>query len=201
MKNKITRRTWAHIIAKYQLVIGILFIGCLAGSYYLGSQMPKIYESKAYVYVPGDVKIFEIAGAGVSDISMSGKDSSPHENRKQWYLNILKSESTARRISQVIPDRSVEIIQKNAEIEGLSNGLQFKISVKDRDPEMAARVATAYPIVAESILREMYIYPLEIEAAKKEKTIQAYERRLEDTQTHLWRRLAQMRYAGYVLEA
>jgi uncharacterized protein involved in exopolysaccharide biosynthesis len=183
MRKQITLRYWSKVISKYGISIWIIFIVCLVTSFFLCTQMPKIYKATAYIYVPGDVKIFDIAG--LNGFLRFDKVSNSHENRKRWYLSILKNESTARMIAQILPDRSVETIQKNSDIERLSNGLQFRISVQDKDPEMAAKIATAYPSAVDSILREMYIYPMEIEKAKKENAIREYERRLKKVEKQI----------------
>jgi uncharacterized protein involved in exopolysaccharide biosynthesis len=165
------------LIAKQSGSIGVIFFTSLVASFFISTQMPKKYKAFSVV-------VSSISPAVVKQFGESGDLANIQETLKKdqvssLYLNILRKFDIAERVNRKVSERSVEQIQANTKIETFPQSLQFKISVMDKDPKIAARIATVYPEEVNTYFFESFLQPLKTKEEKIKIRIRENEESIE----------------------
>jgi uncharacterized protein involved in exopolysaccharide biosynthesis len=183
MRKQSVLTDYLSTISKHRGSLAIILLASLVASYFLGIHMPKYYKATVFIFVSTNLKPFGLTEQKdpLSTPQVPGRDHLVMTS----YLNILRSEALGQRIARRIPGRSAASIQKSTRIKGLAHNSHYKITVRDRDPKIAAEIANAYPAEADNLLREMFLTPMRSTWADLKRRIRETERDLREAQRQL----------------
>lgn len=183
MQKQSVLKDYLSILSKHRGSLSIILLASLVASYFLGTHIPKNYKATIFISVPTNLKTFGLTEQKdlLNPPQVPGRDNLVMAS----YLSILRSEALAQMIARRIPGHSTASIQKNTRIKGLAYNSHYKITVRDRDPKIAAEIANAYPVEANNFLREMFLPPMRSSWADLNQRIQETERDFQKVQRQL----------------
>lgn len=124
------------------LVVVVAVVAAFASSAWLAQRLPKVYEARASFYVPIVQDVFSLTtetGGAMRAVP------APTVVRDQLrgYFGILSSQRVAASVAATVPERLLWQINKATRFRLTSAGM-FLITVSDKDPAVAARIANTY---------------------------------------------------------
>ena len=129
------RRKWVFLIT----VATALLV-----AYLISNRLPVIYETRTVFFVPARPPVLAFYSPdAVKTVQVLPKEPVPKDDAQAIHLGVLKSDSLRSRVRRRIPEKSLEALRKDVDFQ-VSNEFTLQVYARDRDPEMAARVANAY---------------------------------------------------------
>ena len=183
MRKQSVLRNYLNIMSRHRGSICIILLTGLVASYFLSLHMPKHYKATTSIFVPAKLKPFDATEEKA--LLSPPQVPTPDKLAAVSYLRILRSEDLCQRIARRIPGRSARSIQKSTRIKGSARTSQFRITVRDRKPKIAAEIANAYPAEANNFLEEMFLTPIWSNRAHLKQRIQETERDLREAERQL----------------
>ncbi len=112
-------------------------------AYTISTLMPPVYEARSVFYLPHPTKT-----SGASDsldaLTPSALLPFPEEKSSGVNLGILRSKDIARAVQSKFPEKPLDFFIKKIDFK-VSPGFAIEVYVRDRDPNIAALIANAYP--------------------------------------------------------
>lgn len=183
MRKQSVLRNYLNIMSRHRGSICIILLTGLVASYFLSLYMPKHYKATTFLFLPTKSEHFrpteEKALLSLPQVP------TPDKLAAVSYLRILRSEDLCQRIARRIPGRSARSIQKSTRIKGSARTPHCGITVRDRNPKIAAEIANAYPAEANKFLEEMFLTPIWSNRAHLKQRIRETERDLRGAERQL----------------
>lgn len=139
------RRKWVFLIT---------LAASLVAAYLISNRLPAVYETRVVFFIPGRPPTLAFyTPEALRTVQAMPKEPIPREDAQAIHLGILKSDSQRERVHQRIPEKSLGALRKDVDFL-VSNEYTLQVYARDRNPEMAARIANAYLDVFEEQLQE-----------------------------------------------
>ncbi len=187
MEVKKSPGNYFSVITKRRRTVGALMISALTVALLLSIILPKVYESKITFYLPIyqgkqvqlSVSPKQFTKSNVA-IPISG------ETTIQGVVQILLSMKVAGHVAELVPSTTPDKIRSNSNIQVSSEGI-FSVRIQDRDPELAAEIANAFPVAASQFLEEETGVGIGTKSVRTfvEAQLAALEARADTTRDHL----------------
>ena len=133
---------WMALYSRKGIILLTTFF-TVAFTLFISYQLPPIYEVKATLFFP--VNEASSAYTAVSSQRIAQTPLRPHPEEKEAgiHAGVLKSDDMAEKVHARFPERDLAFFKKNVDF---VTSPQFftDIYVRDRDPELAARIANTY---------------------------------------------------------
>jgi uncharacterized protein involved in exopolysaccharide biosynthesis len=183
MKKQSLIRDCLDSVVEHRWSICLVLIVSLTLSYLAAPLLPKRYKSSTMVIISPATQNLELSE--LDDASRSSQALMPGDREMAANVGILNSEVVAGRIAGMFPQRSAESIKNNIDVHVFAHTNQVKISVKDRDPSIAAEIANAYPIEANKLYYEVYLQPLLPDSRQLEEKLQQNQKKFDEVKAQL----------------
>jgi uncharacterized protein involved in exopolysaccharide biosynthesis len=142
------------VLTRRRRTIAAIVLSALTVALLLSIVLPKYYEAKITFYLPiYQGKQVQLSGTPRQFTKSNVAIPVTNEATIRGVLQILLSRKVAANVAYFVPDRTPATIRNNANINVSSEGL-FTIKVQDKDPEITASIANAYPLAASQFLEE-----------------------------------------------
>lgn len=124
----------------------ILLMGLMAAAfaYVLSMLLPPVYEAKSAFYLPYQPNIDRSTDSS-SALGPSALLPLPEEKSSGVNVGILQSKDIARAVQAKFPSKPLKFFSKNVDFK-VGQGFAIEVYVRDRDPELAAQIANAFPV-------------------------------------------------------
>jgi uncharacterized protein involved in exopolysaccharide biosynthesis len=186
MASKSTK-DYLSILSRRRRTIAAVVLSSLTVTLLLSLVLPRYYESKATFYLPiyqgkqiylaaspKEITKTKVAIPVSSDVAIQG------------VLQILLSRKVASEVEEIVPERTADDIQANANINVSSEGI-YTLKFKDRDAETSARIANSYPLAASRFLEDETGIGRGAQSVKAfiENQLSVFQARADTTNAHL----------------
>jgi len=163
---------WMAIYSRKKIIL-VVSLSSLVFALLISFILPPIYEAKASFYLPVNFK----AANYTTDIAQEDLAQQPllpalDEAGASVHIGILKSDDIVSKLVKMFPDKDRTYFKKNVDVI-TSPELFIEIHVRDRDPEVAAKIANAYSKLFESFHARQL-------SAKAAQTYDTMERKLAE---------------------
>ncbi|MFV1951242.1 MAG: GumC family protein [Nitrospinota bacterium] len=173
-----TRKKTIYLI----IIIAILF------AVYFSYTLEKVYEATTVFFIPRGFDVFSFFDSEANENIIKGPLLPiPQQNIHAAFVGILRSRTVAQKVRDKFPQKSLKSLLKKDVDFIVSSEYLLKVYVRDKDPQLAADVANAYPISFNEILQQFSANPILKRKNNLEKQINEVEPKLAESNKGLER--------------
>jgi len=166
------------VIYRNRAVVLLTLASAMATAWIVSESRDPIYQAQTVFFLPNPL-------ASMPSSFFSGPELPaqvpvlPVTNRalERVYLGILESEAIRKIVAEEVPGKSAFDLIRDADVE-ISRNHVVEVQVRDEDPDLAARVANAYPLAMERFL-------LSLSSSQRERNLEAMGNVLSDAEDQL----------------
>lgn len=139
-------------MALYRRRVAILIVSLSAAgfAYWVSFVLPPVYEAKSSFYVPKPERTpLYTTDPGIGQVTEAPLLPSTGEKEGGVHLGILRGEAISTAILEQFPEKSRRYLSLNVDFV-MSEYFLTEVYVRDKDPEIAAAIANAYPAAYEA---------------------------------------------------
>ena len=144
--------------------------------------MPNMYQSATEFYMSSDPHAFGLLSTSATPV-LFGK-----ENEK-WMVGITESTAVRERVHRNVPQKSVAELAEDMDVDVTRNHI-IRVRVLDRDPQVAAMIANAFPGAIEDFLRSASTVRGTQTSAAYQKALSEVDQEVVEAQMKMQRLLA-----------
>jgi uncharacterized protein involved in exopolysaccharide biosynthesis len=133
---------WMALYSRKGFIL-LATLSTVAFTLLISYQLPPIYEVKATLFFPVNEAPSAYTAVSSQRIAQTALRPHPEEKEAGIHAGVLKSDDMAEKVQALFPEKDLAFFKKNVDF---VTSPQFftDIYVRDRDPELAARIANAY---------------------------------------------------------
>jgi uncharacterized protein involved in exopolysaccharide biosynthesis len=167
MRGEKSPRDYFFVIIDRRRTIAVIVIAAMTIAFLLSLLLPKFYETYITFYMPS-YQSQQVTLAGTPKDLVKPKFPIPifTEHTIHGMVEILLSTGIAENVAAMVPERTPDQIESNANIDVTEEGI-FTIKVQDNDPEIAAKIANSYPTAASQFLETSTVMGVGAEKLKE----------------------------------
>jgi capsular polysaccharide biosynthesis protein len=172
-------------------VIAITVGSAVATALLASLLMPNVYESATEFYLSSDPQAFGV-------IWSSGKATTPvllAKDNEKWMVGIAESAAVRERVHRSVPHKSVAELLEDVDVDVTRKHI-IRVKVLDRDPQVAAMIANAYPGAIRGFLRAASAVRGKETSAAYQEALSEVDREVVETQQKMERLLADQHSPG-----
>jgi uncharacterized protein involved in exopolysaccharide biosynthesis len=159
---------WMALYSRKEIIL-VVSLSSLVFALVISFALPSVYEAKASFYLPMNMK----AATYTSDFAQQELAQQPlipvlDEAGASVHIGILKSDDVVSTLISMFPDKTRSYFNKNVDIVS-SPELFVDVHVRDRDPEVASKIANAYS----KIYQDFHAQLLSAKAAQTYNTMES----------------------------
>ncbi len=145
MVDEANLAAYFEVLRRRAGVIGLLVVTAVLSSAVLSLLFPKVYEAHSVFYVPGATDAVSLV-SGDSPRTLVGRPPLPAADQQQArsLIGVLRGKDFTRAVNARFPGKSLDALQRDVDYAASREGL-LHVYVRDRDPQLAAAIANAYP--------------------------------------------------------
>jgi len=137
---------WQDIYERKILLLTVT-LSAAVFAYLISIVLPPLYEAKVTFYAPANLNPPTYTGSDAAGRVAQGPFlPTPDEKAAAVDIGILLSQDVYRALNDKFPERSVDSLRKNVDID-VSDQFMIDIHVRDKDPDLAAAIANALPVL------------------------------------------------------
>jgi uncharacterized protein involved in exopolysaccharide biosynthesis len=125
------------VVYERKLAIVVVTVSAIALALGLSLYLPPIYEAKTIFYVPSQMVQPLIEQGAVAPAPSGAK------NEAQAYVKVLKGNKIQNRVRQKFPQQNLAKLGRDVDFSTSREGM-ITVYVRNRDPQLAAAIATTY---------------------------------------------------------
>lgn len=173
-------------------VIAITVGSAVATALLASVLMPNVYQSATEFYLSSDPQGFGLvsrSGPAATAPGLLGKE------YERWMVGITESAAVRERVHRSVPQKSVAALAEDVDVDVTRNHI-IRVSVRDRDPQVAAMIANTYPGAIQDFLRAASAVRGKQTSAAYQEALSELDREIVETQLKMQRLLADQRSPG-----
>lgn len=166
------------VIYRNRAIVLLTLASAMATAWLVSESRDPIYRAQAVFFLP------ELLSSTSSSF-FSGPELPPrgpglpgtNRERERSYLAILESKAIRKIVAEEAPGKSMARLRRDVDVE-ITRSHMVEVRVWDRAPDLAARVANAYPVAMERFLSSL-------SSGKRERDLEAMRDVLSDAEAQL----------------
>jgi uncharacterized protein involved in exopolysaccharide biosynthesis len=166
------------VIYRNRAIVLITLASAMTTAWLASEIRDPIYQAQTVFFVPNPVAATSSSFFAGPELPARGP-ALPVTNREQEraYLAILESEAIRNIVAEEAPGKSAARLDRDADVE-ITRNHTVEVRVWDRDPDLAAQVANAYPVAMQRFLWSL-------SSEKRERDLEAMGDVLTDAEAEL----------------
>jgi uncharacterized protein involved in exopolysaccharide biosynthesis len=166
------------VIYRNRAIVLLTLASAMATAWLASVVRDPIYEAQTVFFLPNPVTSASSSFFAGPELPPRGP-ALPATNREQerTYLAILESEAIRKIVAEEAPGKSMARLKSEADVE-ITRNHTVEVRVWDRDPDLAARAANAYPVAMQRFLSSL-------SSDKRERDLGAMRDVLSDAEAEL----------------
>jgi uncharacterized protein involved in exopolysaccharide biosynthesis len=133
---------WMAVYSRKGIIL-LVSLSAMVCTLVISYYMPPVYVAKATLYLPANNLSSSYVTHAPQNIAQPALRPFPDEKEAGVDVGVLKSNDTAEKVHARFPERDLAFFKKNVDFV-TSPQFFVDIYVRDRDPELAARIANSY---------------------------------------------------------
>lgn len=166
---------WLALYTRKKFIIAVS-LSAMMFAVGISKLLPHVYEAKTSFYLPVNL----VAPSYTSEISQHKLAQQPlmpsiNEVTLGFHIGILQSNDIIQKLVALFPGKPAHFFSKNVDVVA-SPDQTILVYVRDRDPELAAEIANAYP----GLFKEFHQHTIAANAEHTEKVLEYQLEQLEE---------------------
>lgn len=133
---------WMALYSRKGIIL-LTTLSTVAFTLLISYKLPPVYEAKATLFFPSNELASAYTAPSSQRIAQPALRPNTEDREAGIHAGVLKSDDMAQKVHALFPEKDLAFFKKNVDF---VTSPQFftDIYVRDRDPELAARIANAY---------------------------------------------------------